>query len=302
MARALATAQDDLFVGRTIHEQLPSFRDDLDIMSLPFFSIEKKRSQPLEYERQTAGKRTYIRVSPGEFGLATIWDNDLLIYIRTLIIDALNREQPVGKRVRFHVHDYLRSTGRTTSGREYEAFKASLMRLKTTTVMTNITTTDRSEDQAFGWIESYKFTKQTRKTGDEIMASCEVVVSDWLFTLMTSHRRALALDPVYFGLTGGLARKLYTIVRKHLGEQANWAISVENLRDLCGVRRAVSQFRYDLAKIVAEGLPGFHLELTTDYARIPLLATAGGRAVGRKGARAKEYLLAAKARPQGALV
>lgn len=301
MAQALAAPQDDLFVGRTIHEQLPSFRDDLDIMSLPFFSIEKKRSQPIEYERQTAGKKTYIRVSPGEFGLATIWDNDLLIYIRTLIVDALNREQAVGKRVRFHVHDYLRSTGRTTSGREYEAFKASLMRLKTTTVMTNITTSEKTEDQAFGWIESYKFSKQTRKTGDEIMASCEVVVSDWLFGLMTSHRRSLALDPVYFGLTGGLARKLYTIVRRHLGAQSNWAISVENLRELCGVRRAVSQFRYDLAKIVTEGLPGFELELTTDYARIPMLAASEGRTVVRKRGKAKEYLLAAPRRAPRAL-
>ena len=71
----LKPRQIELFVAQQL--EAPSLRDDIDIMSLPFFSIEKTpRHDPIEFERVVGDRRQYIRVSPGEFGLATIWDND----------------------------------------------------------------------------------------------------------------------------------------------------------------------------------------------------------------------------------
>jgi plasmid replication initiation protein len=96
------------------------------------------------------------------------------------------------------------------------------------------------------------------------MASCEVVVSDWLFSLFVNSRRALAIESAYFDLQGGLERKLYGIVRKHLGQQSVWTIGLDTLKDLCGVRRDVRRFTYDLKKIVERGLPGFELEITRE--------------------------------------
>jgi plasmid replication initiation protein len=94
------------------------------------------------------------------------------------------------------------------------------------------------------------------------MASCEVVVSEWLFGLFVNSRRALAIDSAYFDLQGGLERKLYGILRKHLGNQSIWQIGLDTLKDLCGVRRDLRRFTYDLKKIVERGLPGFDLEIT----------------------------------------
>jgi plasmid replication initiation protein len=269
------TRQLDLFVTRQL--ETGALRDDIDIMSLPFFSIEKSpRHVPIEFERIVSGRRQYIRVSPGEYGLATIWDNDILLYLRTQIIEGLNRNKDVSKRISFRIHDCLLATGRRTGGREYELFKEALTRLKTTTVLTNITTDDEIADEGFGWIESFKIKRRRTANGDDIMSACEVVVSDWLFSMFVNTRRALAIDSAYFNLQGGLERKLYGIIRKHLGQQSSWHISTETLRELCGVKRDVRRFTYDLKKIVERGLPGFTLVLTKDPRSLHLIGPVAG--------------------------
>lgn len=266
--------QIDLFVAPQLDAR--SLRDDVDIMSLPFFSIEKTpRMEPIVFERTVGDRRQYIRVSPGEYGLATIWDNDIILYLRTQIIEALNKNQDVGRRVSFHIHDCLVATGRRTGGREYESFKDALTRLKTTSVLTNISTSDEIADEGFGWLESFKIKKRRTSTGADVMASCEVVVSEWLFGLFVNSRRALAIDSAYFDLQGGLERKLYGILRKHLGNQPRFHIGVETLKDLCGVKRDLRRFTYDLKKIVEKGLPGFDLELTKNPGAIRLANVAG---------------------------
>jgi plasmid replication initiation protein len=267
---ALKPKQPDLFVAKQL--DVPSLRDDIDIMSLPFFSIEKTpRREPIEFERTVGDRRQYIRVSPGEYGLATIWDNDIILYLRTQIIGALNRDQEVSKRISFHVHDCLVATGRRTGGREYQLFIEALTRLKTTSVLTNISTSDEIADEGFGWIESYKIRRRRTPGGADVMAACEVVISDWLFGLFQNTRRALAIDSAYFDLQGGLERKLYGIVRRHLGNQQVWHIGIDNLKDLCGVRRDVRRFTYDLKKIVERGLPGFDLEITKELRGLRLV-------------------------------
>jgi len=266
--------QIDLFVAPQLDAR--SLRDDVDIMSLPFFSIEKTpRMEPIEFERVVGDRRQYIRVSPGEFGLATIWDNDIILYLRTQIIEALNKNQDVGRRVSFHIHDCLVATGRRTGGREYASFRDALMRLKTTSVLTNISTSDEIADEGFGWIESYRILKDRTASGVEKMTSCEVMVSEWLFGLFVNSRRALAIDSAYFDLQGGLERKLYGILRKHLGNQPRFHIGVDSLKDLCGVKRDLRRFTYDLKKIVEKGLPGFDLELTQQLGGIKLANISG---------------------------
>lgn len=299
MNRAVVPLQQDLFVGRSLHE-VTSYREDMDIMSLPFFSLEKTpRREPLEYERQQGDRRIYVRVSPGEYGLATIWDNDVLIYLRSQILLALNKGEDVSRRISFRIYDCLRATGRHTGNKDYELFDAALKRLKTTTVFTNITDTDETEDQGFGWIESYKIRRRKNASGADIMAACEVVISEWLYAMFVAPDRSLAMDPKYFQLNGGLERKLYGIVRKHVGRQQKWTITVENLRELCGVKREVRKFRYDLSKIAERGLPGFTLTLTKDpRAANPMLAALPEDLAnpGRRGR--KEYLVCQPARQQ----
>lgn len=260
-------AQLELFKGTSLRD-IPSFRDDIDIMSLPFFGVAKTpRFEPIEHEFEQQGRRTYIRVSAGEDGIATVWDNDILMYLRTLLIDAMNRGEPISNRIRFVVHDYLRATGKAVGGSDYEAFLASLKRLKTTTIYTNITVDDTVEDQGFGWVQQFKLIRRRSATGHaDVMAACEVVLSDWLFSAITGGGRSLSIDPVYFSITGGVERKLFMIARRHVGAQNRpWTISLEKLYARVGAQMPLRRFKFELGKLIERGgLPNFDMEMVHD--------------------------------------
>ena len=49
-----------------------------------------------------------------------------------------------------------------------------------------------------------------------------------------SDQEILTLHPDYFRLRRALDRRLYELVRKHCGRQADWSISIEKLYNKCG--------------------------------------------------------------------
>jgi plasmid replication initiation protein len=255
-----------------------SFRDDRELMSLPFFSISKQpRHEPIEHRYTVDGIERYVRVTGGEKGIATIWDNDVLIYARTLIV--------------FHVNDFLVSTGRDTNQRSYSLFKEAVMRLQTTTVFTNIAAGDFVEDSGFGWLQSFRMRKVKRRDGKEVIAACEITLCDWLYSAAVAER-FIAVERSYFALTSALERKLWLIVRRHLGRQPRWFIGLDKLQERCASQREARKFRHEIKRIVeSDPFPDFHLSLTDDPRPLlgptPVGALRPGRAL---------YLVA-KARP-----
>jgi len=71
--------QIDLFVESLVSAPL---RDDRATMEFPFFALQKRPLlNPIIYQDGNVA----IRISPGERGIATIWDKDVLIYLSSLI-------------------------------------------------------------------------------------------------------------------------------------------------------------------------------------------------------------------------
>jgi plasmid replication initiation protein len=87
-------------------------RDQRDTMERPFFSLAKKpRKTPIEYE--VGG--TTVKVYPvKEFGIATIWDADILIWAATQITEAIDRGGKPTPCVKFHPHHLLKGIRRET--------------------------------------------------------------------------------------------------------------------------------------------------------------------------------------------
>ncbi|HOT83506.1 MAG TPA: replication initiator protein A, partial [Candidatus Defluviicoccus seviourii] len=80
----------------------------------------------------------------------------------------------------------------------------------------------------------------------------------------------LTIDRAYFGLTGGLDRWLYRIVRKHGGRQRNgWRFDLRHLHQKSGALSPFKRFAFELRDIIRrQPLPGYTLFLETE---------AGGR-------------------------
>src|ERR1700748_3493339 len=75
--RAARDQEFDLFIPRM--NSLP-LKDQREVMERPFFSLSKrKRLKPIEYTSPDG--EVWVRVSGNpEFGIATIWDADILIW------------------------------------------------------------------------------------------------------------------------------------------------------------------------------------------------------------------------------
>jgi plasmid replication initiation protein len=252
-----ADTQVDLFLDSIISAPV---KDDRALMEFPFFSLQKQpRMEPLIYD----DGRTQLRISPGERGLATIWDKDVLIYAASLINDRIERGLPVERTIRFHAHDLLRLTGRGTGKQAYELLLDALFRLRSTTIETSITSGDQRERRGFGWIETWRIVE--RKVGEArkpIMAAIEITLNDWMFRALVQDRRVLTINPNYFQLSGGLTRRLYELARKHVGDQDEWRIGLEKLARKVGTTRDNRRFKHDLLRIIdADELPDYRIAI-----------------------------------------
>ena len=113
--RRHADSQFDLFIP-LIHDL--SLKDQREIMERPFFSLAKrKRLKPIEYTSPDGD--TWVKVSGNaEFGIATIWDADVMIWAAS----QLNRMKEQGindlpRTLRTTYYDLLRAIKRDTGGK-----------------------------------------------------------------------------------------------------------------------------------------------------------------------------------------
>ncbi|WP_261521005.1 replication initiator protein A [Burkholderia multivorans] len=114
--------QLELFEG----EQLAATwkpREDLHSLEFPLFSLQKGKDT--RYRVYKNGEQI-VRIIPSAVGAANIFDKDLLVYAATLICKAADAGQPVSRRIRFKVRDFLNYTNRSTGGSRVSAHRRQL--------------------------------------------------------------------------------------------------------------------------------------------------------------------------------
>ena len=95
----LTGEQIDLFVESLVSAPL---RDDRATMEFPFFALQKRPLlTPILYQDGNVS----IRISPGERGIASIWDKDVLIYLSSLINAKIERGEEVSRTVRIAAYE-----------------------------------------------------------------------------------------------------------------------------------------------------------------------------------------------------
>ena len=116
--RRSGDSQFDFFIPAIVDLK---FRDQQDTMERPFFSLSKsKRIKPIEYRSARDGIFVTVRPHP-EYGMATIWDADILIWAASVICDLRNRKiNEVPRKLHFQPYDLLKAIGRGTSGAQYK--------------------------------------------------------------------------------------------------------------------------------------------------------------------------------------
>ena len=247
--------QPDLFAAN--FADIP-IRDQRDTMERPFFSLAKKpRFAPIEYHVGDV----WVEVSANpKFGIATIWDADILIWASTQVTEALDRGMAPSRTIHFHPHNLLKSIRRPTGGEHYQRLRAALERLTHTAVRTNIRAEGKKKAASFHWLESW--TEVTdEKTGEP--TGMTLTLPDWLFEGIVMKGGVLTIHEDYFLLTGGIERWLYRVARKHAGHQeTGWQFTMRQLYEKSGSTSRFSDFALDVRKVVElNSLPEYISEI-----------------------------------------
>lgn len=257
MTRRIARSHDqqiDLFAPA--FSDIP-IRDQRDSMERPFFSLSKKpRITPIEY--RVGDVWVAVSANP-KFGMATIWDADILIWASTQITEAIDRGMNPGRTIQFHPYNLLHSIRRSTGGNDYQRLRAALERLTHTAVQTNIRAAGSKKTASFHWLESW--TEQVGPNGEP--TGMTITIPDWLYSGVRERGGVLTIHQDYFLLTGGIERWLYRVVRKHAGKQmTGWHFTMAQLHEKSGSTARLSDFAVDIRKVVAANtMPEYDLSI-----------------------------------------
>lgn len=288
----VATDQFDLFLPYIA--DLP-FRDQREMMERPFFSLAKsKRIKPIDYTSPDGQLWVHVSANPN-YGMATIWDADILIYCASVLADMARRgANDVPRKLHIMPYDLLRAIGRPTTGRAYELLAQALDRLVSTTIKTNIRAENRRE-ATFSWLDGWT---QLVDEKTERSRGMTLELSNWFWEGVMMKGGVLSIDRAYFDITGGRERWLYKVARKHAGGagEAGFAISMPVLFEKSGAEGEYRRFKFEILKLAEkDALPGYGLSVETGKGNEPLLRMRrvdGKDGAGRFAAPASPYTAA----------
>lgn len=244
--------QLDLFVANLLDYNL---KDDMATMEAPLFSLSTKPDMDT-WKWISPDKKKWLEVTPSSIGRATIHDKDLLIYLTSQLVAAMNDAARAGtkmpgRRIRFTLHDFLIATGRDAGGKSYTSMEATIDRLSGTRLKTNIEMGNIDRRTSFGLIDRAEYNIEADSKGNKRMTSIEVSLSEWLYRAL-EQKNILTINPRYFSLRKPLEKRLYELARKHVGEQPEWLIKEENLLEKTGSKANIREFRRMLAAITED--------------------------------------------------
>jgi plasmid replication initiation protein len=258
--KATVSEQFDVFLPYLA--DLP-LRDQREMMERPFFSLAKsKRTKPIDYTSPDGKVHVYVSANP-DYGMATIWDADILIYCASVLADMARRGvNDVPRKLHLMPYDLLRAIGRPTTGRAYELLGQALDRLVATTIKTNLRAENR-RDATFSWLDGWT---QLVDQKTERSRGMTIELSSWFWEGVMMKGGVLSIDRAYFHITGGRERWLYRVARKHAGGAGDngFVISMPVLFEKSGAEGQYRRFKFEILKLAEkDDLPGYALSVET---------------------------------------
>lgn len=229
-----------------------TYRNDIASMEYPLFALQAGDRKLRLYEYQ--GLK--ITIAPNVYGMATIHDKDILIYCISKMYQAIYEGEEIHRTIRFTIYDYLKSTNRGTSGRDYERTKDALNRLKGTSISIESENKQERIFHTFGLLDDARAIEEK----DGRMIRVEVTISKWLYQSV-QNKKVLSISPDYFRLRKPLDRRIYELARKHCGHQEVFKISLDLLRKKSGTTTILRDFRKAIRSLAAsDDLPDYAVQ------------------------------------------
>lgn len=249
----LPQGQLDLFIA-SASDLSPKAHQDL--MARCWFSLsKKKRILPIIHRMGDS----FVEITGDEkYGIATIFDNDVLIFVLSQYMNAINHGLTTGRRFQFSGYEFFKFVGKKTlGGKDYEDLWKRLLRLHHTFIQTNIRMDGEHKQHSFNYLSEIK---QIKNNG--VHNGYEIILPLWLYESVVKHKLVLTLDEGYFGIRGGLERFLYMFARKASGHNTGgWSEGIESIYEKSGSMGTLTEFKRAMKNIVNKNnLLGYDVE------------------------------------------
>ena len=238
-------------------------KDQIDLMARCWFSLTPGRTEAIQHEYVDArsGQTETVRITGStEHGIATIHDQDLLIFAISQWVEAKRRGLEPSRRIHFTPYQFLAWMNREPGGGQYQRLKDALHRLKMTSIQTTIRSVagkrPRNRIRQFSWISEWEITEEQGE-----VKGVEVVLAEWLFESIQDFH-VLTLDKRYFDIPGSVERWLYLYARKATGgPTGTWKETFKSLYQKSASQQAYKHYASTLRKLIKKNdLPGLRLE------------------------------------------
>ena len=185
--------QPDFFVPTLYDVGTKDSRSIMDVAVFRLSKRDKRAGEMIRYELPDG----FVEVTAGPYGMASIWDYDLVLMMVSHLTEAMNRyregrgEKP-GRTYRPHVSDILKFCRRGDGGKQADEVENALDRLKGTTIKSVRESPAANgrramrEVKAEGLISDYTVLSHT-DTGK--IASVEIEAPRWLYKEVTEGKR-----------------------------------------------------------------------------------------------------------------
>lgn len=230
-----------------------NYQLSLFTIEYPLFSLKLDKKITKYKFKSRSG--TTITVNSTKLGRATIQDSDILLYCITKIMQLAYEDKTLTRHIKFTSYDYLKKTGRNTSGPNYQQIINSLERLSSTTLRTNKKVGDYDEvGKEFCLIDSF-YCHRNKRT--EKLEKIEVVLSKWLFNEIVS-KKVVTINQKYLKLKP-LEKRIYQLAKIHCYNSKSTEFSLNYFANKVGTKiSSLKNFRVKIKRIQkTQPLPDF---------------------------------------------
>lgn len=270
--QAIVTRQGNPFEPNSpLHGKV---RGERSVMDFPFFALSKV---PIERQLEFKIGKLSIQIRPSATGIATMYDKEIILYVASLMAQAISRGEEVDQNFTFTAHDFFRITGvARPSKRDYDRFTDALERLQGTQIKTNIQTGSKIEKGWFSWLSEATAEYAVLPNGEQQLRVVKVRLCPWLHRAIQLDGHIYHYHHDYFRL-GTIERRLYEIAHCHCeGEEIE--LPIELLSKKVGSTAEGSKFKQHLKAVEArDDLPEYKLTLKEIVPSEPRLDTRGRR-------------------------
>lgn len=220
---------------------LTRYRNERNLMMFPFCSTAKaKRVQSIRYT-SADGKRWLEVTANYEYGMAKIWDFDILRFALSKAGEIALQVGYFPASVEFSGYECLKALGRNPqSGSNLEWIKEGLRRLCLTGYSGNIFRENEKITEIFTLIKA-SYIDQSGK-----LERISISFDERLVESVRYSKGLLAIDPGLLREEAGIKKRLLELVMVSIGKEASWTVGIERLQALCAHEGTLKRFKYEL--------------------------------------------------------